>query len=195
MLMDSHSAEIAARAIWLIWCASWFAAALWRDRAVKRPTLRQELVYRGLAIAGTVLLFGLYRHRLSSELILWRTPAPLAWTLIAPLVLGLAFTWWARIHLGRLWSASVSRKADHRVVDSGPYRIVRHPIYSGIILATLATAAMRGTALAWLGFVLLTLGWVVKARLEESFLRAELGREAYDDYAKRVPMLMPGARG
>ena len=193
--MESHSPELAARVIWLAWCASWFLAALWRDRAVKRPAVRQELLYRGLAVAGTILLFGLYRHRIGSELIFWRTSVSLAWALLAPLVAGLAFTWWARIHLGRLWSASVTRKSDHRVVDTGPYRIVRHPIYTGIILATLATATTRGTALAWLGFVLLTLGWVVKARLEESFLRAELGREAYDQYAKRVPMLVPGTRG
>jgi len=192
--MTPDAPETAARAIWLAWCASWFLAALWRDRAVKRPAVRQQLVYRGLAVAGTLLLFGLYRHRLGSELIFWRTPDALAWALVAPLVVGLAFTWWARLHLGRLWSASVTRKADHRVVDTGPYRIVRHPIYTGIIVATLATAAMRGTALAWLGFVLLTLGWVIKARLEESFLRAELGRERYDDYSKRVPMLVPGTR-
>ena len=104
---------------------------------------------------------------------------------------GLLFTWWARIHLGRLWSSSVTRKADHHVVDTGPYRIVRHPIYTGIILASLATAAMRGTALAWLGACVMTTGWVIKARLEEEFLREQLGAETYAKYARRVPMLVP----
>jgi protein-S-isoprenylcysteine O-methyltransferase Ste14 len=113
------------------------------------------------------------------------------WVLVAIAVAGFAFTWWARFHLGRLWSSSVSRKADHRIVDTGPYGIVRHPIYTGIIVASAATAAQRGTAPAWLGMALMTLGWYIKARLEERFLRDELGADAYDAYARRVPMLVP----
>ncbi len=77
------------------------------------------------------------------------------------------------------------------MVDTGPYGIVRHPIYTGIILASAATAAMRGTALAWLGACVMTTGWVIKARLEEEFLREELGAETYGEYARRVPMLSP----
>jgi protein-S-isoprenylcysteine O-methyltransferase Ste14 len=110
---------------------------------------------------------------------------------VAVVLAGLLFTWWARVHLGRLWSSSVTRKADHHVVDTGPYGIVRHPIYTGIILASLATAGMRGTALAWLGAGVMTTGWVIKARLEEEFLRDQLGTETYGEYARRVPMLVP----
>ncbi|MGH7583136.1 MAG: methyltransferase family protein [Gemmatimonadales bacterium] len=123
---------------------------------------------------------------------LWTTSPVAGWILVAVLVAGLAFTWWARMHLGRLWSSSVTRKADHHIVDTGPYGTVRHPIYTGIILGTIATAALRGTGMAWLGVLVMTIGWVVKARLEESFLRQELGAEAYDAYARRVPMLVPG---
>jgi protein-S-isoprenylcysteine O-methyltransferase Ste14 len=85
----------------------------------------------------------------------------------------------------------VSRKAEHHIVDTGPYRIVRHPIYTGIILASAATALQRGTAQAWLGMSVMTLGWYIKARLEERFLRDELGADAYGAYARRVPMLVP----
>jgi protein-S-isoprenylcysteine O-methyltransferase Ste14 len=77
------------------------------------------------------------------------------------------------------------------VVDTGPYAIVRHPIYTGIIIASAATAVLRGTALAWLGACVMTIGWVIKARMEERFLREQLGAAAYDDYARRVPMLSP----
>ena len=98
---------------------------------------------------------------------LWNSPAAFVWVMIGLTLVGLLFTWWARLHLGRLWSSSVTRKADHRVIDTGPYGIVRHPIYTGIILGSLATAAMRGTALAWLGALVMTIGWVIKARLEE----------------------------
>ncbi len=185
--------EPAIQAIWLAWWVSWLIAAAWSDRAVKRPAARFQLVYRLLVALGAVLLFGMYRHDTRAEAILWRAPVPLAWALVAVVLAGLLFTWWARIHLGRLWSSSVTRKADHHVVDTGPYGIVRHPIYTGIILSSAATAAMRGTALAWLGACVMTVGWVTKARLEEGFLREQLGEQAYGEYASRVPMLVPFA--
>ncbi len=187
--------ENVIRAVWLAWWLSWWAAALWSDRAVKQPARRHQIVYRAFAAAGVVLLFGLYRHDIRSEVMLWRTPAAVAWLTVAIAVAGLLFTWWARLHLGRLWSASVGRKADHRVVDTGPYAIVRHPIYTGIIVASTATAALRGTLLSWIGACVMTIGWVIKARMEETFLREQLGAAAYDAYARRVPMLSPfGAR-
>jgi protein-S-isoprenylcysteine O-methyltransferase Ste14 len=114
----------------------------------------------------------------------------LRWVLIGALAAGLAFTWWARIHLGELWSVSVTRKDNHRVVQSGPYTLVRHPIYTGLLIALAATAAAKGSALAFAGLALFAIGFVVKARLEERFLREELGPE-YDAYAARVPMLVP----
>jgi protein-S-isoprenylcysteine O-methyltransferase Ste14 len=186
----SH-AELATRWLWILWWASWLIAALWSDRAAKRPPGGQQFVYRALAVAGYVLLFGAYRHRLSAEWILWRGPAAYDWAMFVAVVAGLAFTWWARLHLGRLWSSSVGRKAEHRVGDTGPYGLVRHPIYTGIIVASLATALLRGTALALLGFIVLTIGWYVKARQEERFLRTELGADEYAAYARRVPMLVP----
>lgn len=185
------SPEIALRSIWFAWWITWLAAAWWSDRAVKRPPRRSQIVYRILAAGGAILLFGLFRHEVSAELILWHTADALSWVLVAFASAGLVFTWWARIHLGRLWSSSVGRKADHRVVDTGPYGIVRHPIYSGITLASIATAVLRGTLAAWLGVVVMTVGWYVKARMEEEFLREELGAEAYGAYASRVPMLVP----
>jgi protein-S-isoprenylcysteine O-methyltransferase Ste14 len=67
---------------------------------------------------------------------------------------------------------------------------VRHPIYTGIIVASAATAALRGTGQAWLGMGVMTLGWYIKERLEERFLRDELGA-SYEAYSCRVPMLVP----
>ena len=186
--------ENAMRTVWFVWWISWLAAAAWSDRAVKRPPRRSQIIYRVMAAVGAILLFGLYQHDIRAELVLWHTPVPAAWGMVATACAGLLFTWWARVHLGRLWSSSVGRKADHHVVDTGPYGIVRHPIYTGITLASVATAAMRGTAAAWLGAAVMTLGWYVKARMEEEFLRDELGAEAYGAYARRVPMLVPFLR-
>ena len=80
------------------------------------------------------------------------------------------------------------------MIDTGPYAIVRHPIYTGIILAAFATAAIKGTVFALAGAAIMTLGFWIKARLEERFLRQELGAAGYDAYSRRVPMLVPFGR-
>jgi protein-S-isoprenylcysteine O-methyltransferase Ste14 len=179
-------------AVWLLWWASWLLAALWRDRAAKQPARGSQIWYRVLAIAGALLLFQPIVPLI--DVPLWHSAALIQWTLVAVTVAGFAFTWWARIHLGRLWSSNVGRKADHHIVDTGPYGLVRHPIYTGITLASISTAALRATVGGWIGVALMTLGWYVKARLEERFLRAELGADNYDAYVRRVPMLVPFTR-
>jgi len=172
--------------VWLAWAASWIAAALWAARTVERP--RGQTAYRILTTLGFVLLFFFWRVHTAR---FWRLDSGWQWALVGVAVLGFALCWWARLYMGRLWSASITRKEDHRVVDTGPYALVRHPIYTGISLAAFATALQEGSLIALAGAVLLTWGWYVKARIEENFLRAELGAEAYDAYAARVAMLVP----
>jgi protein-S-isoprenylcysteine O-methyltransferase Ste14 len=169
-------------------------AAAWSDRALKRPAVSREILYRLLAIVGAICLFGVFPPLTTADPVLWHLTPGLGWAMVATAAAGFAFTWSARIYLGRLWSSSVTRKADHHVVDSGPYSLVRHPIYTGLILSTLATAAIRSRVSAFAGTALILLGLYIKARLEEHFLREELGQEAYDAYARRVPMLVPFTR-
>ena len=171
--------------LWLLWFVSWWAAAFWSDRAVKGAGARPQVTYNVLTIAGAILLFAFN----SADHILW-LPRAARWATLGLEAAGFLFAWWARITLGRFWARNVSRKEGHRVVDGGPYALVRHPIYTGIITATVATALVKGTWIAWAGVAVMTLGWYVKARLEERFLHAELG-EAYDAYKARVPMLVP----
>ena len=122
----------------------------------------------------------------------WPPSALLGWVLFALAAGGFAFCWWARLHLGRLWSGFVTLKEDHRIVDTGPYALVRHPIYSGLMFAALATALMRANLAAFLGAVLIIVGFAMTARIEEGFLRTQLGAANYDDYRHRVGMLVPG---
>jgi len=103
----------------------------------------------------------------------------------------MAFAWWGRIYLGRLWSNGITRKENHRVVDTGPYGLVRHPIYTGQIFAILTTGIAVATVTSLLGAALIALGLWQKARLEERFLTAELGEQSYGAYCRRVPMLIP----
>jgi protein-S-isoprenylcysteine O-methyltransferase Ste14 len=181
---------------WGVWTLSWIAAAFWADRAERRPPRREEWLYRVVTLAGTFLLFRSAFPHSRVFFRLWRLDESAQWTLFWVALVGLAFTWWARIHLGRLWSSSVTRKADHRIVDSGPYGIVRHPIYTGILLAAAATAVEEGTARGVTGVLLFALGFWIKARLEEQFLIEQLGAADYDAYRRRIPMLIPfGPRG
>jgi protein-S-isoprenylcysteine O-methyltransferase Ste14 len=173
---------------------SWLAAAGWSSPTTRRRSLRNEVAYRLPTLLGAILMFGLHKSWPSAEVVLWRNGRAVAWTLVTVTMCGLVLTWWARIVLGRLWSSGVARKADHSVVTTGPYRFVRHPIYSGIILAALATAGAKGNGAACLGAALIVLGLSIKARVEEAFLRDELGQAQYDAYARRVAMLVPFVR-
>ncbi len=180
---------LAVGAIWAAWALSWLIAAVWSKRTQGRPGIGSEVPYRVVTVIGALLLFN--GGRLGAGTGLWRPPLPIQWTLVALTGAGFAFCWLARIQLGSLWSGSVTRKEGHRIVDTGPYALVRHPIYTGLIVASAATAALSGTWTSIFGFGLLTLGFWIKARLEETFLRAELGPQGYDAYARRTRMLLP----
>ena len=108
---------------------------------------------------------------------------------------GYGFCWWARLHLGRLWSGFVTLKEGHRLVDTGPYGLVRHPIYSGLMFSIAMTALMKPAAICLLGAAAVIIGFRQVARIEERFLRAQLGAADYDAYAARVPMLVPRLGG
>jgi protein-S-isoprenylcysteine O-methyltransferase Ste14 len=122
---------------------------------------------------------------------LWNNPVLLEWAMLFVVAAGVAFCCWARFHLGRLWSASVLRKEGHRIVDTGPYRLVRPPIYTGFIVIYVGLGVLCANGMAVAALTLLTLGLRLKARVEEQFLVDELAGEAYGDYKARTPMLVP----
>jgi protein-S-isoprenylcysteine O-methyltransferase Ste14 len=187
---------------WTVWAVTWIAASAWANRTLKRPGIGQEWLYRIVTLSGFVLLLGFAGRYTNGHLYvtplfgpfgerLWSLPPNLAWTMVWLAAAGFLFAWWARIYLGRLWSGSITRKEGHHVVDTGPYRFVRHPIYTGIIAAGIATAALNGMLRGVVGAGLLIVGYWLKARVEERFLRGELGAQAYDSYAARTAMLIP----
>jgi protein-S-isoprenylcysteine O-methyltransferase Ste14 len=176
--------------IWGAWLVSWIAASLWSARTQKRATISSGLAYRVLTGIGAVLMTPWAARRLGAAP-LWNVGYAGAYLLAAATLAGLAFTWWARLHLGRLWSGTITRKENHHIVDSGPYALVRHPIYTGLIAALVASALAEAMPSALGGAALLALGFWVKARSEERFLSAELGVETYAAYRRRVPMLLP----
>jgi len=176
--------------IWIGWLLSWMAASFWSGRTAKRAATWETWAYRVAIFAGA-LLIAPWTATALGEKRLWEVGNTGAYALVGVMLAGLLLTWLARIHLGRLWSSAITRKEEHRIIDTGPYAFVRHPIYVGIITALIATAIIEATFVALVGAVLITLGLWLKARAEERFLMEELGTDAYRSYCRRVPMLIP----
>jgi protein-S-isoprenylcysteine O-methyltransferase Ste14 len=176
--------------IWIGWLMSWVAASFWSRRTQKRVATLESWTYRAAMIAGGALLVP-WTGPFLGEKQIWEVGYGGACVLVVVMLAGLFLTWWARIYLGSLWSSVISHKEDHKIIDTGPYALVRHPIYTGLIIALLATAAAEGRITALIGAAFVTFGIWLKARTEERFLMAELGQEVYGSYCRRVPMLVP----
>ena len=174
-------------AVWILWVASWVVAGLWSARTERRAGRREELTHRAITVAGFLLIV-LWARRPPA----WPVGDLVGWALDGVAIAGFLFTWWARIHIGRLWSSAIVRKEGHRIIETGPYALVRHPIYTGLITALFATAIARARPTSLAGAAIATFGLWLKARTEERFLAKELGAEAYAAYRRRVPMLVPG---
>jgi protein-S-isoprenylcysteine O-methyltransferase Ste14 len=112
------------------------------------------------------------------------------WIAAAIVAAGLAFTVWARIHLGRNWSGTVTVKNDHELIRSGPYRFVRHPIYSGALLAIAATSFARGDWRGPLAVLILFVTLWRKLQHEERWMCEAFG-EDYAKYRSEVFALIP----
>jgi protein-S-isoprenylcysteine O-methyltransferase Ste14 len=177
---------VVAGFMWLAWFVSWHVAMVWRDKPTAQAPRGQYRFYFVIIACGIVLLYGVVPR---AQPTLWPVTPVLGWAMVALTAAGIAFAWWARIALGRLWSGGVERMAEHRVVDSGPYALVRHPIYTGLIMGAVAMAGLQAKPWPILGAALFSLGFALKAKVEERFLEQELG--GYDAYRQRVPMILP----
>jgi len=105
-------------------------------------------------------------------------------------IAGMAFAVWARMHIGRNWSRSVTLKEDHELITSGPYRLVRHPIYTGILTGLAGSAIALAQVRGVIGFAMIAILMWLKLSREERFMREQFG-ERYNAYAQRVAALVP----
>ncbi len=112
------------------------------------------------------------------------------WLGAAVTIAGLLFAIWARDHLGRNWSSSVTIKQGHELITTGPYAVVRHPIYTGILTGFLGMAIAISQVRGFLVFVLIFFVLWLKLRMEEEWMRSQFG-ETYAAYARRTAALVP----
>jgi protein-S-isoprenylcysteine O-methyltransferase Ste14 len=179
---------VIAYAAWLVFVLAWNVFDR-PARTIAAAGSRRQRLY-GLAIALGLMLMVVAPAQLHAGRA-WVNPPGLDWTLLLVMAAAIAWCWWARRHLGRFWSSDVTFKEGHRVVDTGPYRLVRHPIYTGFIVIYVAMAVISTAVLAVAAVPLMTLGLWLKARVEEQFLIEELGAATYGSYQARTPMLVP----
>ncbi|MCD7034537.1 isoprenylcysteine carboxylmethyltransferase family protein [Metabacillus sp. GX 13764] len=106
------------------------------------------------------------------------------------LLLSLSYTVWARMMLGRNWSGAIQKVKNQRLVRSGPYKFIRHPIYTGIVCGFFGTFLLFGTLPSFIGLVMILLSYIAKIKKEEAFLVMEFGDE-YQDYMKQSWALLP----
>ena len=121
---------------------------------------------------------------------LWPQSILLFWLGAAVTVAGLLFAVWARVHLGRNWSRSVTIKQGHELITTGPYALVRHPIYTGILTGFLGMAIAISQVRGFLVLALIFLAFWMKLRMEEEWMRSQFG-ETYAVYAHETAALVP----
>ena len=179
--------------LWALWFAYWVLSARNRvhdtaESTVQREPFTTRLKYASLMWFGFLLL--LWRGTLPFDRRLW--PANLTSLAIglAIQIVGLGFTVWARMVLGANWSGRIATGGNQQLVTAGPYQLVRHPIYSGLLFAVAGTAVIVGLAKGFLGFAFVLAGVVVKIHHEEASVRCHFGSQ-YEDYARRIPALVP----
>jgi len=175
---------------WLVFVAIWVIAALSTKRTVYRETHAQRLRYWLLLVIAYVLL--LYGRRLPYPFNLRIIPhvAPIASVAAVLCVIGLAFAFWARVTLGRNWSGVVTLKEGHELVERGPYRFVRHPIYTGILTMFFATALALGHLAGFAATLLMFASFWIKLRDEEQLMLQQFP-ERYVDYQRRAKRIIP----
>lgn len=167
-------------AAWVTFGIYWLVAAT----GAKRGSRRRRTMPPGLLIVVGIVLLRVFRAGSLA------VDSPVAkWVGVVLFVSGLGLAVWARVYLGRNWGMPMSEKAEPELVTSGPYGRVRHPIYSGILLATLGTAL--ATDVYWF-LVLAVMGayFIYSARVEERWL-ATTFPSAYPGYRSRTKMIIP----
>jgi protein-S-isoprenylcysteine O-methyltransferase Ste14 len=176
--------------MWIAWGLYWIVSA----RGVKAPVRRESTLsrwahYGPLFLSGWLLTDG--------GRIWWPLRVPFMtrsytsfWIAAAVTAAGLLFTIFARRHLGRNWSGSVTIKADHELITTGPYRIARHPIYTGLLIAFAGNALVVGEVRGLIAFAIAFAALWRKLRLEERFMREQFG-QVYVDYSRRVAAVVP----
>ncbi len=184
--------EIEGRA-WMIWAICWLAMAFFNKSTKRSESVMQRFEHLLPAMVGFALIFreGFGGAWLARPIFVAGPTLLLLCVMVT--MLGLLFSVWARLALGANWSGSVTIKSNHQLIRRGPYRSIRHPIYTGMLAALLAVAITQGLWSGAVGFALVFFALYRKARREELFLSQEFG-DGFAEHRQHTGMFLPRFR-
>ena len=178
---------------WIVFVLYWIVSAIRTRDTLQTESFASRYAILLIEAAGFVLLF---RHSAGigflGNRVMHRTlPSAIVGSILTWMGIGLAI--WARYHLAEYWSARITIKEDHQLIRTGPYTRLRHPIYSGIVLAAIGSAAVIDQWRCVLGVCLVLMGYCIKARKEETMLTQQFG-DAFREHQKQAGFLIPRFR-
>ena len=186
----THVVRALIPAFWILWLGYWVIAARSVRETRRRESLTSRVTHYGPMILGGAILG--FPNILGQELEGRFHQPTEAWLWFATtmVAIGLAFSAVARAWLGTNWSSDVTVKQDHELIRSGPYALVRHPIYTSVLLALAGSVLAVGKWRALVGLALVVAGLLRKLVVEERFMTEQFGK-AYAQYRAEVPALIP----
>jgi protein-S-isoprenylcysteine O-methyltransferase Ste14 len=176
--------------LWIAMFAVWFLSGFRLKQTTRSRSEGRSRIAVYIVWAGWWLLFGHGFGRGPLARRVFERSISTAYIGLGITAAGLAFAVLARLYIGKNWSALIQVKEGHELIQSGPYALVRHPIYSGLMLATLGTAIAYGELSGFVGFAMVVAAWAYKSRLEEAAMAEEFGAQ-YESYRARVKGLVP----
>jgi protein-S-isoprenylcysteine O-methyltransferase Ste14 len=176
--------------MWLGVGGIWLLAAFFTKRSARAQSWKSNVLQRALGLLAFFVGFTRYFQLTPLTRRFLPSSSAVACVGIALTLVGLSFAVWARFFLGGNWSGIVTVKAHHTLVRSGPYALVRHPIYSGLLLALIGTAVVYNQVRCLLAAALVLAMLLLKIRIEERFMSEQFG-SAYRDYKQKVTALIP----
>jgi protein-S-isoprenylcysteine O-methyltransferase Ste14 len=179
--------------LWLVLTLVWVVSALRNmrtKRTIKSQSSTWQFLYTAILVVGVYLIFAKQTGIPWLDRQLFSVTVPIVLVGLLAVLMGVVFSVWARLMLGDNWSNRVTVKENHTLVRRGPYRIVRHPIYSGILLGMLGSALQRGGIRCFVGVLICGFSFWLKTRAEERFMVQSFGEE-YLQYRHKVKALAP----
>jgi protein-S-isoprenylcysteine O-methyltransferase Ste14 len=177
-------------ASWMLFGIYWLVSAFSAKKTEKREPSAERLGHMILMATGYILLFQRNGNwGILSQRFLPNIPC-IAWLGAGLTFAGILFAIWARWNLGRNWSAAVTIKQGHQIIRSGPYAYIRHPIYTGMLVAVIGSALTAGEYRGLLAFAIILFGFYRKARKEEKLLTANFG-EPFLEHKQRTGFFLP----
>jgi len=176
-------------AIWVAWFVYWLASARSAQRSKRTESVLSRLFHLALLLVGGVFtLFPPHVGPLPDTIIPNRTLALLLGVVV--LLCGLGFTVWARINLGQNWSGRIGMKENQQLIRTGPYAIVRHPIYAGLIIGALGSILAFDVVGGIITLCFVIVAYYRKSRIEEHWMIPQFGQD-YLRYQREVKALIP----